>query len=111
MTEAGKRLLQAANEALAIAEGRADPATYVVHAPPAVIDVKEIRKSLNMTQVVFGERLGFGKARVRDWEQARTTPAASDRVLLTTIKYAPEVVLAALRTEATQAPPKAAAKR
>ena len=53
-----------------------------------------------MTQVVFGERFGFGKARVRDWEQARTTPAASDRVLLTTIKYAPDVVLAALAHDA-----------
>lgn len=101
MTEAGKRLLQAADEALAIAEGRANPSTYVVHRPPETIDVREIRKGLNMTQAVFGERFGFGIARVRDWEQARTTPAASDRVLLTTIKHAPDVVLAALRNEAT----------
>lgn len=96
MTEAGRRLLQAANEALAIAEGKADPRTYVVHAPPETVDVKAIRKSMNMTQVVFGERFGFGAARVRDWEQKRTRPAASDRVLLTTIKFAPDVVLTAL---------------
>jgi putative transcriptional regulator len=100
MTDAGRRLLQAASEALLIAKGEADQSTYVVHAPPTTVDVRQIRMSLNMTQVAFGERFGFGKARVRDWEQARTTPAASDRVLLTTIKYAPEVVLAALENEA-----------
>ena len=89
MSKAGARLLQAANEALAFARGTADEAAYVVHAAPVTVDVRDIRKSMNMTQVVFGERFGFGKARVRDWEQNRTRPAASDRVLLATIKHAP----------------------
>ena len=96
MTEAGKRLLAAANEALAFAKGEAEPGSYVIHALPPAVDVKAIRKSMNMTQVAFGERFGFGTARVRDWEQKRTHPTASDRVLLTTIKFAPDVVLEAL---------------
>ena len=97
MTEAGKRLLQAANEALTIAKGEADSESYVVHHPPARVDVRAIRKALNMTQHAFGLRFGFGVARVRDWELGLTRPAASDRVLLTTIAREPEAVLRALR--------------
>ena len=97
MTAAGKRLLEAAHEALAIAKGEADSATYVVHAPPATVDVKAIRTGMDMTQKAFGLRFGFGVARVRDWEQGRTRPAASDRVLLTTIQREPDAVLRALQ--------------
>lgn len=99
MTAAGKRLLDAANEALAIAKGEADLSTYVAHAPPDTVDVKAIRRRMNMTQVAFGQRFGFGPARVRDWEQGRTRPAASDRVLLVTIATEPDAVLRALRQE------------
>ena len=103
MTEAGKRLIEAANEALAIARGEADPATYVVHAPPETVDVRAIRKEMGMTQRAFGERFGFGTARIRDWEQGRTRPAASDRVLLVTIKHSPGTVFEALaRAEQTE---------
>lgn len=100
MTAAGKRLIQAANEALAIAEGNAEPRTYEVHAPPPTVDVRSIRRGLNMTQVAFGEYFGFGKARIRDWEQNRTRPAASDRILLATIKFAPDAVIGALAAHA-----------
>lgn len=96
MTEAGKRLLAAAHEALAFAKGEADASTYVVHAPPSTVDVKAIRSKMGMTQAEFGARFGFGKARVRDWEQQRTRPAASDRVLLVTIDTDPNSVLRAL---------------
>ena len=96
MTEAGKRLLAAAHEALAFAKGDADPGTYIVHAPPPAVDVKAIRNKMGMTQAEFGTRFGFGKARVRDWEQKRTRPTASDRVLLVTIDSDPKSVLRAL---------------
>ena len=102
MSEAGKQLLEAAREGLAFCKGEAGPGTYEIHAPPAEVDVKAIRKGLNMTQQVFGERFGFGPARIRDWEQKRTRPAASDRVLLVTIKSAPDVVLQALRSQVTE---------
>ena len=95
MTTAGKRLIQAAGEALAIAKGEADPVTYRVHVPQT-IDVRDLRKSMGMTQAEFGMRFGFGRARVRDWEQGRTRPDAANRAFLVTIKAAPDVVTRAL---------------
>ena len=99
MTTAGKRLIQAASEALAIATGEADPTTYRVHVPPT-IDVRGIRKGMGLTQAEFGMRFGFGRARVRDWEQGRTRPDAANRAFLVTIKAAPEVVTSALAAAA-----------
>ena len=99
MSKFGKELIEAAREGLAYCKGEADASAYRVYTPPAEVDVKAIRKGLNMTQQVFGERFGFGPARIKDWEQRRTRPAASDRALLVTIKAAPMVVLHALEME------------
>ncbi len=97
MTEAGKRLINAAREARAIAQGNADPCTYQIHVP-ADIDVRAIRKSLGLTQAEFGARFGFG-ARVRDWEQKRKCPDAATRAFLMVIAKEPEAVARALRPE------------
>ena len=69
--------------------------TYRVHVPQT-IDVRDLRKSMGMTQAEFGMRFGFGRARVRDWEQGRTRPDAANRAFLVTIKAAPDVVTRAL---------------
>lgn len=82
-------------DALAFAEGRADPATYRVHIPQTV-DVKALRKRLGLKQDEFAIRYGFSLGRLRDWEQGRTAPGASDRVLLTVIDREPEAVARAL---------------
>ena len=91
MSKAGERLLGAAAEIRAIARGEADPATYRVHVP-VEIDVRAIRKALGLTQAEFGMRFGFGKARVRDWEQGRTRPDAANRAFLVTIRAMPDKV-------------------
>jgi putative transcriptional regulator len=95
MTTAGKRLIQAAREALAIARGEADPATYVLHVP-AEIDVKSIRKKQRLTQAQFASRYGLNIARVRDWEQRRSSPDSAARAYLTVIAREPEAVKRAL---------------
>jgi putative transcriptional regulator len=46
MTSLGKRLIDAAKEARAIARGEADPNTYRVHVP-ADIDAKRVRRTLS----------------------------------------------------------------
>jgi putative transcriptional regulator len=83
------------NDAIAIAKGEADLATYHVHVPDTV-DVRAVRKSLKLTQAEFAARFGFSLGTVRDWEQARTAPKASDRVLLKVIEREPKAVMAAL---------------
>lgn len=81
--------------ALAIQEGRADPATYRVHTPEKM-DVKAIRKAQGLTQVQFAQRYGFSASAVRDWEQNRRQPEAAARVLLKVIQKRPDAVLEAL---------------
>ena len=83
------------NDAIAIAEGRADPQTYRVHVP-AKVDVAGIRKRLRLTQAQFAAQFGFSVGAVRDWEQGRNTPETTARVLLTVIDRKPEAVLEAL---------------
>ena len=81
--------------AIAIAEGQADPGAHRVHIPEGV-DVGAIRKRLGLTQAEFATRYGFSLGRLRDWEQGRTAPDASQRILLTVLDREPEAVARAL---------------
>jgi putative transcriptional regulator len=94
--EAFEGIMEGLADVRAIVDGRADPQTYRIHIPPAV-QVKDIRKSLGLTQDEFALRFGFTLGRVRDWEQGRTSPGPSDRVLLTVIAKEPEAVERALQ--------------
>lgn len=95
MSKAFEGIMEGLGDALAFVEGRADVKGYRVHIPAAV-DVRGLRKRLGMTQEEFAMRYGFSLGRLRDWEQGRTKPAASDRVLLTVIAKEPGAVDRAL---------------
>lgn len=82
-------------EAVAIAKGEAEPATYRVHIPTTV-DVKSIRMALGLSQVAFAAQFGFSAGAVRDWEQNRKRPEGAARVLLTVIAKEPDAVKRAL---------------
>jgi putative transcriptional regulator len=60
--------------------------------PPTSVDVRAIRKHLGLSQRVFAERYGFGLHDVRAWEQGRSMPERSARILLRIIDTAPEAV-------------------
>jgi putative transcriptional regulator len=78
----GKRLLQAAAEARAIAYGAtAAPRVYV----PPDVDVKSVRARLGMTQQEFANTFGFPLPLLRDWEQGKARPDASTRAYLSVI--------------------------
>ena len=96
MTKLGKRLIEAAEEALAIARGEADPKTYRIHVPYEV-NVKALRRKLRLSQEAFALRYGFSPARVRDWEQGRSKPDNAVRAYLLVIEREPEAVERALR--------------
>jgi putative transcriptional regulator len=95
MSKLGKKLIAAANEGIAIARGEAHPATYRVHVP-AEIDVRAMRLKLGMTQERFAIRYGLTLARVRDWEQGRSSPDGAIRAYLKVIEKEPEAVERAL---------------
>jgi putative transcriptional regulator len=63
---------------------------------PTEVDVKAIRKRLNMTQSRFSDTFGFSLDAVKHWEGGRRTPEASARAFLTVIARNPHAVIAAL---------------
>jgi putative transcriptional regulator len=88
MSRVGSRLIQAAQEAAAMARGEAVPGA-VLHMPP---DVRAIRGRLKLTQPAFARRFGLPVGTVRDWEQGRAVPDQAARVLLRIIEREPEAV-------------------
>jgi putative transcriptional regulator len=95
MTKLGKRLINAAKSAQAIAKGEADPKTYKVHVP-AHLNVRAIRTKLKMSQTAFAARFGILPSTLRDWEQNRRHPDGAARVLLMVIDKEPDAVTRAL---------------
>jgi putative transcriptional regulator len=94
-------------DAIAIAKGEADPATYRVHAP-ADIDVLKIRRNMGLTREAFAMRFGLQLGTVRDWEQRKRRPEGAARVLLAVIETEPEAVTRALAAAARRKRRKAA---
>lgn len=95
MTKAGQRILKSARQALAHAKGEGDGG-FVIHVPE-MVDVKAIRSRLGLTQEQFAQRFGFAIGAVRDWEQQRSRPDRSARILLKVIEREPKAVERALR--------------
>ncbi len=93
MSKAGDRILKAAEEALAFAEGKCEG--HRVHTPEA-IDVGALRQRLNMSQGAFAATFGLPKRTIQDWEQGRRYPEGAARVLLKVIAHEPEAVKRAL---------------
>jgi putative transcriptional regulator len=96
MSKVGKSMIRGLKQALAFAEGTADPSQYVVHIPPE-IDVKAIRGRLGMTQQEFAVAFGFSVNTVRHWEQGRRVPEGPTRAYLLVIDREPKAVQKALR--------------
>ncbi len=63
---------------------------------PVNVDVRSIRRRLNMTQSRFSDTFGFSLDAVKHWEGGRRTPESSARALLTVIAKNPDAVIEAL---------------
>ena len=84
-------------QALAYAEGQAEPTSrYLVHVPEE-IDVQVIRTRLGMTQQEFAGRFGFSINTLRHWEQGTRVPEGHARAYLVVIDRVPDAVQKALR--------------
>ena len=94
MSTPGKDIIEGLEDALAYAKGDKNRAR-VAHVPDT-IDVREIRKRLDMTQQEFSLQFGFPLGTLRNWEQGHRKPQGASRVLLTLIKKMPDEVKRAL---------------
>ena len=96
MSKIGKGIIRGLEQAIAFADGTADPSQYVVHIP-AEIDVRAIRGRLGMTQQEFAIQFGFNINTLRHWEQGRRVPEGRARAYLMVIDREPKAVQKALR--------------
>jgi putative transcriptional regulator len=90
----GKELIQSAEEALAIADGRAEPAAVFI---PETVYVAAIRKRQKLSQAAFAKRYGLPEGTIKDWEQKRRQPDRAAILLLKVIEQAPDMVARAIR--------------
>ena len=96
MSKIGASIIKGVKQALAFAEGTADPSLYRVYIP-SEIDVKAIRGRLGLTQREFATRFWFNIDTLRLWEQGRRVPEGPTRAYLTVIDREPRAVEKALR--------------
>jgi putative transcriptional regulator len=93
----GKKIIDGLTDAVAHARGGIVGVRERRISVPDSIDVRAIREKLGLTQQQFAMQFGFSLATVRNWEQGTRVPPGSQRVLLTVIDKAPDVVKAALQ--------------
>ena len=99
MSKVADSIRRGLKEAIAFAEGTANPSRYGIHIPEDV-DVKAIRSRLGMTQEEFAGRFGFSVNTLRHWEQGRRVPEGPTRAYLLVIDRDPKAVQRALRKAA-----------
>ncbi len=84
-------------EAAAVARGEKKPAATFI---PPDIDVRAIRKGLNLSQTAFAATFGFTLAQVRGWEQGRFRPLGAMRAYMLVIRQDPSRVAEVLKDAA-----------
>ncbi|MBP6012904.1 MAG: helix-turn-helix domain-containing protein [Alphaproteobacteria bacterium] len=93
-TKAGRAIIAAAKEILAHLDGKD---VGVRETKVWVVDVKEIRNELSMSQQEFAEAYGIPLRTVQSWEQGARRPDATARAYLRTIASLPKQVRSALQ--------------
>lgn len=89
-------IVKGALEALAFAKGDKSAGKLTTVEVPNRVDVKEVRKKLQMTQQEFSSRFGFKLGTLKNWEQGLRQPEGPARAFLVVISKAPETVMEAL---------------
>ena len=89
------------NEAIDFANGKGDGRVHV----PQSIDVKAIRKALDMSQETFATRFGFPIGTLRNWEQGIRAHEGPTRAYLTVISRDPAAVIKALHPDSDEKAP------
>jgi len=95
-TSVGARALEGLQEAIAWSRGE-NARVRVTLVPVPEVDVRAVRIRMGLSQARFANKFGFPPATLRNWEQGRSVPDASTRVLLAVIAKHPEAVEDVLR--------------
>lgn len=85
------RIVESLREAVAWVEGE-DIEVRLSKIEVPIVDVKQTRKKLGLSQTAFAAKFGFQPATLRNWEQGRTYPDGPARVLLAVIAKHPDAV-------------------
>jgi len=93
MSDFFSSIKQGLNEAIDFSEGKCPKA--VVHKFSSV-DVKDIRKTIGMSQTEFASAFGISVSTLRHWERGDRVPQGPALVLLNVVKKEPQAVLKAL---------------
>ncbi len=59
-------------------------------------EIRALRAKLNLSQSQFAKRFGFNLKTLQDFEQGRSTPGGSTRILLSVIEHMPSAVSGAI---------------
>jgi putative transcriptional regulator len=90
----GQELIDAMEEAVAIANGTAKPAQeHVIHVP----DARAIREALGLSQAAFASAYHIPLATLKGWEQGRRQPDATASAYLSVIANMPAEAREVLR--------------
>lgn len=92
----GESIIEGLQQAIAWTRGENDK-VRVTLAPVPEVDVREVRTKMGLSQAQFATKFGLPPATLRNWEQGRSRPDASTRVLLAVIAKHPEAVEDVLR--------------
>ena len=97
MSDIGESIIKGMEEAVAFAQGKKDHGC-TVHIPEE-INVRRIRKKLNMSQNTFAEYFGVPVRTIQDWEQGRRVPSGASKNFLFVIDREPKAVRRALTAD------------
>ena len=87
-------IMQGLNEAVAYNEGKLNVKTNTISISPVpefeAAEIKQIRNTLGMTQVLFAGFMGVSKKTVEAWESGRNRPDGPARRILEMLKVDPD---------------------
>ncbi len=85
-------IIEGLKDAVRHARGEKARGSSRVYYADEPLDVKSIRKKLDLTQEEFAIKFGFSLASVRNWEQGRRAPAGVNKNFLKVIDSIPNEV-------------------
>lgn len=95
----GKELIEGMEEAVEYMRGKKTRVVTHKVKIPDKIDVRSIRKNLNLSRPEFADRYGFSKRTLQHWEQGNRRPQGAAKVLLLLLQREPETIEKILHQE------------